>query len=135
MKPGETTLRHLVKPIQDLLDDPKVVEVVIQREREVGFERDGKWGWRTVDEFDYRRLDALGLLAGNLMSKKFDPANPICLTTLPGGERLSTNWTAFWSWLGSPMFWSTCLRVPETLVRLWMICNSVWVTAPAAFWS
>ncbi len=89
MKRGETTLRYLLAPIQRLLDDPEMVEIVIQKEREVGYERAGKWHWTSVEDFNYRRLDAIGLLAGGLMSKKFDPANPICLTTLPGGERFT----------------------------------------------
>lgn len=86
---GEVTLRHLLSPIDDLLEDPNMVEIVIQKEREVGFERGGKWEWRVVEEFDYRRLDAIGLLSGGLMSKNFDPAHPICTTFLPNGERFT----------------------------------------------
>ena len=41
MRNGETTLRHLLAPIQDLLDDPETTEIVVQRPGEVGIEQDG----------------------------------------------------------------------------------------------
>lgn len=87
MRNGESTLRHLLAPIQDVLDDPATTEIVMQRPSEVGIEQDGEWSWRTIDAFDFRRLDAIGLLAGSLLSKPFDPATPICMTTLPDGQR------------------------------------------------
>ena len=43
---GEKTLRHLLAPVQDVLDDPTVTEIVIQRPGEIGIERGGKWVWR-----------------------------------------------------------------------------------------
>jgi type IV secretion system protein VirB11 len=84
---GEATLRHLLAPIQDALDDPATTEIVVQRPGEIGIERDGAWAWRHVAEFDFARLDAIGLLAGSLLAKPFDPAHPICLTSLPDGQR------------------------------------------------
>jgi type IV secretion system protein VirB11 len=87
IRPGETTLRHLLAPVQDVLDDPDTTEVVVQRQGEIGIEQHGQWSWRTVEAFDFRRLDAIGLLAGSLLSKPFDPAHPICMTTLPDGQR------------------------------------------------
>ena len=87
MRNGETTLRHLLAPVQDVLDDPATTEIVVQRPSEVGIEQYGQWSWRRVQAFDFRRLDAIGLLAGSLLSKPFDPASPICMTTLPDGQR------------------------------------------------
>ena len=78
MRNGETTLRHLLMPIQDLLDNPETTEIVVQRPGEVGIEQSGQWSWRNVEAFDFERLDAIGLLAGSLLSKPFDPASPIC---------------------------------------------------------
>ena len=86
---GTVTLNYLLGPIEDLLGAPQVTEIVCQQPGEVGFEQAGKWYWREIPEFDYRRLDAIGLLSGSLLSKKFDPATPICLSTLPGGQRIS----------------------------------------------
>ena len=87
MRNGEATLRHLLAPIQDVLDDPATTELVVQRPGEVGIEQHGEWSWRKVEAFDFQRLDAIGLLAGSLLSKPFDPAHPICMTTLPDGQR------------------------------------------------
>ena len=87
MRNGETTLRHLLAPVQDVLDDPATTEIVVQRPSEVGIEQYGQWSWRRVEAFDFWRLDAIGLLAGSLLSKPFDPASPICMTTLPDGQR------------------------------------------------
>jgi hypothetical protein len=84
---GETTLRHLLTPVHDVLADPATTEVVVQRPSEVGIEQHGEWSWRCVEAFDFQRLDAIGLLAGSLLSKPFDPAHPICMTTLPDGQR------------------------------------------------
>ena len=49
-------------PIQDVLNDPATTEVVVQRLGEVGIERHGQWSWRSVEAFDFQRLDAIGLL-------------------------------------------------------------------------
>ena len=87
MRNGEATLRHLLAPIQDVFDDPATTEIVVQRPGEVGIERHGQWSWRHVEAFDFQRLDAIGLLAGSLLSKPFDPAHPICMATLPDGQR------------------------------------------------
>jgi type IV secretion system protein VirB11 len=86
---GSTTLEYLLRPIADLMAAPRVTEIVCQQPGEIGFEQAGQWHWRDIPEFDFRRLDAIGLLAGSLLSKRFDPAAPICLTTLPGGQRAS----------------------------------------------
>ncbi len=64
-----------------------MTEIVIQRPEEIGIERAGKWLWRHVPEFTLGRLDAIGILAGSLLSKRFDPEHPICMTTLPDKQR------------------------------------------------
>ena len=87
MRNGEATLRHLLAPIQEVLDDPATTELVVQRPGEVGIEQHGEWSWREIEAFGFPRLDAIGLLAGSLLSKPFDPAHPICMTTLPDGQR------------------------------------------------
>jgi len=87
MRPGETTLRRLLAPIQGPLDHPETTELIIQKPGEVGIEQRGKWQWINVPEFDFKRLDAISLLAGRLLSKDFDAAHPIVETTLPGRHR------------------------------------------------
>lgn len=89
MKRGITALRHLFAPIQGVLDHQATTEIVIQRPGEVGVEQHNKWHWLEVPELNFRRLDAISLLAGNLLSKPFDAANPIVETTLPDGQRFT----------------------------------------------
>ena len=76
MKMGETTLRHLLAPIQDVLDDPATTEIVAQRPGEVGIEQHGQWWWRDVEAFDFRRLDAIGLLGGLDAVETVRPGEP-----------------------------------------------------------
>lgn len=89
MRAGETTLRHLLAPIGDALNNPITTEIVIQKPAEIGVEQDGKWSWHHVPEFTFQRLDAISLLAGSLLSKDFDSAHPIVETTLPDGQRFT----------------------------------------------
>ena len=113
MRNGETTLRHLLAPIQDALDDPSTTELVVQRPGEVGIEQHGTWSWRMVEPFDFRRLDAIGLLAGSLLSKPFDPAHPICMTTLPDGQRC----TLLRPPVTAPGTLSMTIRIPSKAVH------------------
>lgn len=113
MRAGEGTLRHLLAPIDDLLQDAATTEIVVQQPGEVGFERDGRWFWRDVPEFTYRRLDALGVLAGSLLAKPFDAAHPICLTTLPDGQRC----TIIHPPITTPGSISLTIRIPSRQVH------------------
>lgn len=85
---GETTLRHLLAPVHDLLADPAITELVINQCQEVGTEKAGRWTWRTVAEFDLRTLDAIALLSGRMTNREADPAHPLCGSTLPDGQRI-----------------------------------------------
>jgi type IV secretion system protein VirB11 len=87
MQPGERPLRAFLQPIQDLLDHPSVREIVINRPGEVGFETRDGWAWRDEAAFTFDRLDQIGILAGWLLAKDMDAENPICMTTLPDGQR------------------------------------------------
>lgn len=113
IKRGEITLRHLLAPIADLLADQTVTEIVTQRPQEVGFERGGKWLWREVQEFDPQRLDAIGILAGSMMSKPFDPEHPICMSVLPDGQRC----TLIGRPVTHPGTMSITIRIPSQKVR------------------
>jgi type IV secretion system protein VirB11 len=88
MRNGENTLRHLLAPIQPLLDNPAITEIVINRPGEVGSESGGQWRWQAVDEFSFEWLDALSILAGRMTSRECDPAHPLCGSTLPDGQRI-----------------------------------------------
>lgn len=85
---GTLPLLAFLTPIKDALEDPTTTEIVCQKPCEVGIERAGQWEWRDVPEFTFDRLDALGLLAGYMTGRDFDPAHPYCGSTLPGGQRI-----------------------------------------------
>jgi len=89
MLQGEATLRYLLEPLGPILATAGVTEVVINKPGEVGVERDGSWYWHDVPQLDFDALDAIGILAGQLMAKDFDPQRPICLCTLPDGQRFT----------------------------------------------
>ena len=42
-----------------------------------------------MPRLDFDTLDAIGILAGQLMAKDFDPQRPICLCSLPDGQRFT----------------------------------------------
>jgi type IV secretory pathway ATPase VirB11/archaellum biosynthesis ATPase len=88
MKRGEKTLCHLLAPIQDLLDNPMVTEIVVNKLYEVGWEANGCWYWREVPEFGFDYLDALGILAGSMTASDLSPEHPMCITALPGRQRI-----------------------------------------------
>lgn len=82
----EKVVSYLQTEFQPFFNDPAVTEVVINRPGEVGVERHGLWDWYECGMTN-RMLDAYGITSGNILDKKFDPYHPICMTTLPGGER------------------------------------------------
>lgn len=88
---GERTLRHLLQPISEILATPGVTEIVCNRAGEIGIEKDGEWSWVAAPEFTFDRLDAIGILAGQMSAREFSPENPICLATLPDGQRYTTS--------------------------------------------
>src|ERR1700739_4294605 len=88
MLTGDPTLRNLLAPIRDILADPSVTEVVINRCHEVGTERAGKWSWRAVDALTFDALDSIAILAAGMTSRDVDSTAPICTSTLPDGERI-----------------------------------------------
>jgi type IV secretion system protein VirB11 len=88
MRHGEATLRFLLNPIEGLLADPSITEIVINRPCQVGFEAGGNFNWLDVPEFAFDRLDAIALLAGRMTHREADPAHPLCNTTLPDGQRI-----------------------------------------------
>jgi type IV secretion system protein VirB11 len=89
MLAGETTLRHLLAPFLPVLAMRGVTEVVVNKPGEIGYEQDGGWHWEDCPGLDFDRLDAIGILCGQTMAQEFDPQHPICLSTLPDGQRFT----------------------------------------------
>lgn len=87
---GERTLRNLLADggIQPFLDDPRTTEVVVNKPYEIGVEQDGKWSWYERSTLTFNMLDAIGILAAAMTSREVDSTQPLCTSTLPGGERI-----------------------------------------------
>lgn len=89
LPPGEETIRHIITPIQPILDGGGATEIVINNPGSIGVERGGQWDWIDVPEFNLRRLEALAILAAHYTGKDFGRFNPLAASTLPGGERIT----------------------------------------------
>lgn len=87
MARGDRTLLHLLQPIQEDLDHPQVTDIVINKPKQVGIRRAGRWEWKHVESFDFDTLDAMTILIGQRVGREFDEANPYVNSTLPGGQR------------------------------------------------
>jgi type IV secretion system protein VirB11 len=86
---GERTLRYLlVDDIQPFLDDHRTTEVVVNKPGEIGVEQAGQWAWFDCPALTFHRLDAIGILAASMTSRDVDSTQPLCTSTLPGGERI-----------------------------------------------
>lgn len=112
MIPGERTLRNLLASIDPFLSLTGATEVVVNRLNEIGVERSGTWEWHDAN-LDFDTLDSIGLLTGQLMAKEFDPQRPICLATLPDGQRF----TAIRPPVTAQGLISLTIRVPSQSVR------------------
>lgn len=88
MRDGESALLELLKPVEGCLKNPMTTEVVVNRPGEVGVQQSGVWSWLDVPEFTLERLDAIGILAGYMMSRDLSPEHPMLASTLPGGFRI-----------------------------------------------
>ena len=85
---GEQTLRLLIEPIQEWLNDPQVTEVCINRPGEAWVEQHGAWQQHDVTALDFRALDAIATLAAAMTNQDVGPGHPLCATALPDGQRL-----------------------------------------------
>jgi type IV secretion system protein VirB11 len=84
-------LLHLMAPFAHHLEDTEVTDVTINEPYEYWVERAGQWRRYEHAALSLAHLDALGLAAAAETSKDFSRANPLCGSTLPGGERIQIN--------------------------------------------
>lgn len=84
----EKTIRHFLSPVQPLMDNPEVTEVMIVGPDDVYFERRGR-----VEKSDCRFSGEAALSAavrniGEFVNRYVDAAHPSMDARLPGGERV-----------------------------------------------
>lgn len=81
-------LTHHMAPLRELLDQNDVTELVINRPGEVAVERADGWHWAQIPQLSLEWLVTLGTAAAGFTKQDINAANPICSTSLPGGERV-----------------------------------------------
>lgn len=80
-------LEHLLKPIQPLLDDSNVSEILIDRPGEVWFEKNGQIASMAVPKFNYLYLEDLAKLIANECKKSLR-REPLLIASLPDDSRV-----------------------------------------------
>lgn len=80
-------LLHLLRPILAWLDDPATEEVAINKPGQAFVRQKGVFTKHEL-ELSYDDLEDIAILAGALRKQDVGPANPLCATELPNGERL-----------------------------------------------
>jgi len=81
-------LTHHLAPLRPLLDQAGVTELVINRPGELAVEKSDGWHWDEVPKLTLEWLSTLGTAAAGFTKQDIHAGNPICSTSLPGGERV-----------------------------------------------
>lgn len=84
---GDRVLDYLIKPIDHILTDPMVTDVVINTPKRVAYRKGGQWHWLDVPSFDFETLDMATILIGQRSGREFDEGHPYVNSTLPDGQR------------------------------------------------
>jgi type IV secretion system protein VirB11 len=81
-------LKHLLAPFSEAFAYPGTTEVVVNRCGRMMIEADGKWLAHDCPTLTYDALDSIAILAAFDTGQDVGPDKPLCITTLPGGERI-----------------------------------------------
>lgn len=84
----DTTVRELLKPIQNYLDQPGVNEIAINTPGELWVKTFSGWTLQSVPSLSYDTLDRLSLAICVYNSVGYETVNSL---QLPGGERVQIN--------------------------------------------
>jgi type IV secretion system protein VirB11 len=82
------TLKHLLAPFAEAFAYKGTTEVVVNECGRMMVEADGKWTSHDCPALTYDHLDAIGILAAFDTGQDVGPDKPLCITVLPGGERV-----------------------------------------------
>ncbi|MCI3135376.1 P-type DNA transfer ATPase VirB11 [Phenylobacterium aquaticum] len=80
-------MAHYLAPLEPLLAQPGLTELVINRPGEIGLECEGQWRWTEAPELTETWLMTLAQAAAAYTSQDIGAAHPICSTLLPNGAR------------------------------------------------
>ena len=82
------SVNHLLAPIKQVLDQPGVTEVCVNRPGELFFEADSRWSRQVAPELDLAWLRSLGVAIAAYSSNDISDNRPILSAVLPEGERV-----------------------------------------------
>ena len=73
----------------DLLKDPSITELAVNRPGEIFFERNGRWEHQAAPGLTYQQVKAFAINAATFNSQTFEEqSSPVLSAVLPNGERL-----------------------------------------------
>jgi len=75
---GDTAvLDHYLTPLRPLLEPDDVTELVVNRPREIGIERSGRWSWHEALELSEPWLRTLAVAAAAYTRQDVGPDRPL----------------------------------------------------------
>jgi len=80
-------LENHLKPLSPFLRTDGVTEICINRPQEVYVEKNSQFTPYTIEELDYKHLEALAELVAEFNQQEISPEKPLLSATLPTGER------------------------------------------------
>jgi type IV secretion system protein VirB11 len=84
----DATIRHLLGPVEEMMQEGGATEVVIN-EPGFGFiESNGQWQERTLPEMTFEKCFSLGIAIAQYTNQLLSPEQPIMSASLPRGERI-----------------------------------------------
>lgn len=84
----DASVRHLLKPIAELLEREGVTEVAINEPGAVFYEQFGQWKEMACPEMDYAACYALAVAVASFTDNDISEENTILSAQLPGDERV-----------------------------------------------
>ncbi|HDS1667633.1 TPA: P-type DNA transfer ATPase VirB11 [Stenotrophomonas maltophilia] len=93
-KPGvvsfgrDTSVRHLLKPLQRWFEEDGVTEICVNRPGEVFIEKESRWERFEVPELTFDALESLATAVSKLAGQEINESHPMLSAVLPGRERV-----------------------------------------------
>lgn len=84
----DASVRHLLKPIAEILKQEGVTEVAINEPNAVFYEQFGQWKEQKCPEMDYEACHSLAVAVASFTDNDISDQNTILSAQLPGDERV-----------------------------------------------
>lgn len=87
IRPGESTLRQIARPLFIYLEPAGVTDVCVNKPHEVWVDVHGAWERHQDRALTPSVLEAIATLLASMTGQDVNPASPLCSTVLPDGQR------------------------------------------------